>query len=516
MVLQLTGLAMKTAIESRLHRDRIMKGSPYGLRLGVIAFCSVYISLEASAVAAEAERPNIVFLYTDDQAPTAAGFAGNSQLETPHIDRIAREGVTLVNAFVTTPVCSPSRAGLASSRYSSELGIFDWINPRNEPEHGLDPNIVTWMEQLQAAGYRTGLFGKWHLGTADRFHPTLTGYDEFVGFRDGGRPPKDAVLEIDGHAVPTDGFIVDVVTDHALQFIEENRERPFLLSLHYREPHAAWLPTREEDWRPYKHLDVLLPQPDFPDLRVDKVKRMSREYYASVASVDRNVGRVLNALDESDLTENTVVVFTSDHGYHLGHHGLWYKGNAQWQTTKYPPQRWENIAPKQRPNLYDQALRVPTAVRWPRKIPAGSTVTQTVSNLDWYPTLLAMAGVEPLPDETVRGLNALPLLLGHEVEWDNDLYAEYSMRHGATTDMRAWRTPQWKMMIDFANDDREELYDLEHDPAEQVNLIEEGELSPAAAQARIDLTARILRRMQELNDPALPQGERQLLEERGF
>lgn len=446
-------------------------------------------------------RPNIVFILTDDLAPTATGFTGNRQLSTPNIDRIAREGVILSGAFVTTPVCSPSRAGLVASRYSSELGILDWINPREEPELGLDTKLVTWMQLLQQAGYRTGLFGKWHLGTADRFHPTRRGYDEFVGFREGGRPPKDAVLEIDGKDVQTKGFIVDVVTDHALEFLKRNAERPFLLSLHYREPHSAWLPTRQEDWLPFKDLDVLLPEPDFPKLNVRKVKRMTREYYASITSVERNVGRVLDLLDNLGIADNTIVIFTSDHGYHTGHHGLWFKGNAHWETIELPPQRWKNISRNRRPNLYDQALRVPAAVRWPAKITAGSTVSQTISNLDWYPTLLAMAGVELPESVEIRGRNAWPLLEGKSTEWDNNLYSEYSMRHGAKTDMRSWRTQQWKLVLDFANAGRNELYDLANDPQEATNLIESSD--PEAQQARKTLEAKIRGRMQQLNDAAL-------------
>jgi uncharacterized sulfatase len=446
-------------------------------------------------------RPNIVFILTDDLAPTAVGFAGNPQLRTPHIDRIAREGAILTQAFVTTPVCSPSRAGLVSSRYSSELGIPDWINPREEQELGLDVNLTTWMQLLQQDGYHTGLFGKWHLGTADRYHPTRRGYDEFVGFRDGGRPPRDAVLEIDGKDVKTEGFIVDVVTDHALTFLERNSQRPFLLSLHYREPHSAWLPTREEDWAPFKDLDVELPEPDFPKLNVRKVKRMTREYYASITSVDRNLGRVLEAIDRLGIGDNTIVIFTSDHGYNTGHHGLWFKGNAHWELTELPPQRWPKIARERRPNLYDQALRVPAAVRWPAKIRAGMTVPQMITNLDWYPTLLAMAKVDLPADVTIRGRNAWPMFQGQRIAWDNDLYTEYSMRHGSTTDMRGYRTPDWKLMIDFANEGRAELYDLKNDPAEHHNLIESSD--PAAQAARQELEARILTRMKELNDPAL-------------
>ncbi|MDP6058136.1 MAG: sulfatase-like hydrolase/transferase, partial [Pirellulaceae bacterium] len=220
----------------------------------------------------------------------------------------------------------------------------------------------------------------------------------------------------------------------------------------------------------------------------------------SVASVDRNLGRLLETLDELGLRENTIVIFTSDHGYHLGHHGLWYKGNAQWQLTKLPPQKWPGIAPKQRPNLLDQAIRVPCAVRWPKQIKAGTVVGETVSNLDWFPTLLAMAGIDLPTTVRIRGHNFLPLLRGEKIEWDNRLYCEYSMRHGATTDMRAARTPDWKLMIDFHNVGREELYDLRNDPGETRDLSSSTAAEHLAIKAQ--LAARIRSVMRELEDPA--------------
>lgn len=450
---------------------------------------------------AGATPPNIVFIYTDDQAPTAAGFAGNEELKTPNIDRIASEGITIPNAFTVTPVCSPSRAALVTSRYACELGILDWINPRSETELGLNPNTITWMELLQQAGYRTALSGKWHLGTADRYHPTLQGYDEFMGIRDGGCPPKNPVLEIDGHDTKTEGFTVDLVTEHALEFIKKNKAGPFLSSVHYREPHSAWLPTRDEDWEPYKNLDPTLPEPVHPDLNTKLVKKRTREYYASVASVDRNVGRILDLLDELKIAENTIVVFTSDHGYHNGHHGLWFKGNAHWVLNELPPQQYPNIARLRRPNMYDQALRVPTAIRWPAGLKGGRTVPQTMSNLDWYPTLLSMTQV-PIPDDlTLRGRDFTPMLKGLRIAWDNDLYSEYSMRHGAKTDMRSWRTPDWKYMIDFANPGREELYDLKSDPKELNNLSKS--IAPEHVAIREKFKAAIIARMKEIKDPLL-------------
>ncbi len=416
-----------------------------------------------------ASRPNILFVLTDDQAPTATGHTGHPHLRTPNIDRLFQEGAELRNSFVTTPVCSPSRAGLMTSRYSTELGILDWIHPRRESQLGLDPKWVTWPTLLSNAGYTTGLVGKWHLGTADRFHPTQMGYQYFMGFREGGTRPENPTLEVDGKPTEFDGLTTDILTDHAIGFVRRNRSGPFALSLHYRAPHSPWLPVAEEDWQPYSKLDPQLPDPEIPHLDTKKLKRMTREYLASVTSIDRNMGRLLSVLDELDIAGNTVVIFTSDHGYNLGHHGIWYKGNAQWQLTKLPPQRWPGIPPRQRPNLYDQSLRVPTAIRWPGTVPPGTVIEHTITNLDWYPTLLAIAEV-PQPSHTIRGRDFCSLLRGRDIPWDNDIYCEYSMRHGATTDMRAYRTPQWKLMIDLHNTGREELYDLAADPAEQSNL----------------------------------------------
>ena len=464
----------------------------------VASILGVFFAVGPLAVAADGTRPNIVFVYTDDQAPTAIGISGNPDLRTPRMDQLCRDGARLVNAFVTTPVCSPSRATLMTGCYASELGIDDWIHPRQEPALGLDPRRVTWPELLLKAGYRTGLVGKWHLGTQDRFHPTRNGFEYFMGFRTGGNRPQNPVLEIDGVNKTFQGFTADILTDHALQYVRKHRQDTFLLCLHYRAPHAAWLPVADVDWQPYKNLDPRIPNPKFPNLNVARIKKMTREYYASVASVDRNLGRLLDELDQLGLRDKTVVIFTSDHGYNLGHNGVWYKGNAQWQLTQLPKQRWPHIPARQRPNLYDQSLRVPAAVRWPGVISPGTVVRQTVSNLDWYSTLLAIAGVTPAESQSVRGRSFLPLLRGESLEWDNSLYAEYNMKHGAQTRMRALRAEGWKLMIDFANPGRKELYHLTEDPAETVNLADSERKDAQRIQRRF--RAEIVRRMRELGD----------------
>ena len=446
--------------------------------------------------------PNIVFIYTDDQAPFAVNAAGDKRFITPHIDRIFHEGAHLTNSFVTTPVCSPARVGLIASRYGTEMGITDWINPGRESTLGLNPKTPTWPQLLAAAGYQNGLFGKWHLGTADHYHPTKFGYHTFLGIRTGGCPPKNPVLELtDGTVTKVAGYTCDIFTDHALEFIKKNQQRPFLLSLHFRAPHAAWLPVRPEDWEPFKNLDPVIPNPDYPNLNIPVIKKRTREYLAAVKSVDRNVGRLLGLLEKLKLADNTIVVFTSDHGYNLGEHGVWYKGNAVRALTKNPPQQWPKIPASRRPNLWDTSLRVPTAVRWPAVIKPKSKITQTVTNLDWFPTLLSMAGVELPKQITIHGRDFTPLLKGQSVPWNNDLYAEYSMHHGAQTQMRAYRTPRWKLMQDFASPGRAELYDLTSDPQETTNLITSK--NPQHLQVRTELAAKLHKQMVQLKDPAL-------------
>ena len=447
-----------------------------------------------------AERPNILFVLTDDQAPWAVGAAGYKQIQTPHMDRLFGQGAYLPNAFVTTPVCSPSRASLMASRYGSELGITDWIHPAKEPQLGLDPAVVTWPEVLHEHGFATGLIGKWHLGTQDRFHPTKTGFDYFMGFREGGNRPKDPLLEKAGRRQVCKGLLPDILTDDAIAFLERNQGQPFLLCLHFRAPHAPWLPVADEDWAPYAELDPALPNPDYPKLDVKRLKRMTREYLASVSSVDRNLGRLVAALDRLALADNTIVIFTSDHGYNMGHNGIWHKGNGHWILTEMPPAT-ENVPRGQRPNMYDNSLRSPTAIRWPGVVQPGTVVDETISFLDFYPTILAMAGLPLPPGETVRGRNMVPLLQGRKIAWDNRIFGQYSTHHQSRTDMRMVRTPEWKLIRDLLNPERDELFDLGRDPAETTNRLHDA--APEVRRVVAELDALLVEKMREINDPVL-------------
>lgn len=460
--------------------------------------CLCLALLSAAAAGAPPPRPNVVFLYADDQAAWTIGALGNNQARTPNIDRLYREGAALRNAFTTTPVCSPSRAGLMTSRYGSELGVTDYLNPSAEPDNGLDPAVPTWPKILQATGYRTLFIGKWHLGVLDKYLPTRNGYDRFYGFRNGAGISKDPAVESDGAVKVVRGYTPDILTDEAVRFIRgQDGERPFLLNVHYWAPHAntanrtpdgdrTWLPLSDADWKPFRGLDPILPQADYPRLDVARAKRMMREYLASVASVDRNVGRVLDALDQTGMAEDTIVVFTSDHGYNLSHHGIWHKGNGRWLLI-------DNRGP--RANMYDHSLRVPAVVRWPRRLDAGLRIDEIVLNIDWFPTLLAMAGAA-LPEGTaIRGKSFLPLLERKDVRLRTAFYAEYKQKHAEQADQRMWRTRNWKLVRD-SREGMDELYDLRSDPQERRNLIDDVRPRVRKAAARLDRALR--RRMDEI------------------
>ncbi len=457
-----------------------------------------------SGVAAAADRPNILFLFTDDQAPWALGLSGHPYASTPNLDKLFKRGAYLTNAFTVTPVCSPSRAALLTGRYGTELGITDWLNPSREPHRGLDPSQSSWADDLKAASYTTGLVGKWHLGLDDRFHPKQFGFDYFMGLRGGGTTPANPTLEKDGEERKFYGLTTDILTSDALEFLRRNKEEQFALAVHYRAPHARWLPVADEDWAPFDKLDPEPPHPDFPDLDTERVKRMTREYLASVKGVDRNVGRILALLDELGITQSTVIIYSSDHGYSMGHNGIWHKGNGHWVLTKNPPAT-ANIPDGQRPNMWDNSIRVPTAVVWPGVIEPGVRITQTVSNLDWRPTLAEIAGAAVQEGAVIRGRSIVRLLRGRTEGWDNDFYAEYSTQHQSRTDMRMYRTPRWKLIRDFLNPERDELYNLSDDPEETNNLIRSND--PKVRNTIKELHSRILENMRRIGDPLLKVAE---------
>ncbi len=421
-------------------------------------------------------RLNIVSIVTDDQASWSVGAYGNRDARTPVMDRLAREGVLFRNAFVATPVCSPSRAGFLTGRYGTELGIRDWISPEEAASgSGLPPSTVTWPAILREHGWRTALVGKWHLGRSP--HPTAFGIDRFFGFLDGGNTPMDPTLEVDGREQRLKGSLPDILTDEAIRFATESRDQPFALLLHFRAPHLPYGPVPDVDSAALRDVDPVIP--DVRGLDEAQVKTWTRDYLASVHSVDRNVGRLLEALDRLGLAGKTIVLFTGDNGYNIGHHTIHTKGNGHWVAGGVPG--------PPRPNMFDTSLRVPLILKGPG-IPAGREAAGMVTQLDTLPTVLSLLGV-PLPAGLVQhGSDFSPILRGETVPWRDTVFGEYDMHHYTLARMRMIRTPRHKLVRYLGTSFQDELYDLVADPGEAHNLYRDD----SAKGIRAELEARLL------------------------
>ncbi|MBX3414524.1 MAG: sulfatase-like hydrolase/transferase [Pirellulales bacterium] len=445
------------------------------------------------ADAADVSRPNLIAIVTDDQGRWACGAYGNRDIHTPHLDRLAREGAIFTNAITATPVCSPSRAIYFSGRWPTQVGITDYFAVE-ETDAGAGIRASLWPASLQQAGYRTGLIGKWHLGTQPPFHPTRLGFDHFMGFLGGGNTPMDPTLEVAGEVRKLKGSLPDLLVDDALQFLRDNRERPFALSLHFRAPHRPYGPVPAEDAAHYESLDPQIP--DVRGLDVQQVKRSTRNYYASISSVDRNVGRLLDALDELELTENTWVVFTSDHGYNEGRHGVDTKGNAQWIIG--------GMAGPKVPNMWETSICVPLLMRWPAVIEPGTTIDAPVSNIDMYRTVLGGLGVAVPADCQAAGIDYSPLLRGEDLPERDALFGQYDLHNGGLAYLRMIRTRDYKYVRHFHTRFMDELYDLRHDPDEKHNLLDRRGGEATAIQARLaELQQRLTEWQRSIDDPLL-------------
>lgn len=449
----------------------------------------VFFLTLAPSRAEDGKRLNIIAIVTDDQARWSLGCYGNPDSKTPNMDRLAREGAKFLNAYVTTPVCSPSRASYLTGLYGTQVGITDWIAP-NEADAGLGlpATAITWPQVLQQNGYQTALIGKWHLGTKPEFHPTRHGFHHFMGFLGGGNQPIDPTVEVNGKDQKLKGPLADLVTDDALGFVETNRSKPFALCLHFREPHAPYGPVAEQDLAPFKGLDPTIPKAS--GLDPAQVKRLTRDYYASIHSVDRNLGRLLAKLDELKLTERTLVLFTSDHGYMIGHHTLWHKGNGIWIAG--------GINGPTRPNMFEESIRVPLLIRGPG-IKAGQEVATPVSNIDTFAAVLGLLGIALPQGSKQQGLDFAPLLRGGKMAERTALFGQYDLHNGALAYMRMIRTDQWKLVRNPRGNGMDELYDLQNDPGELRNLARD----PKSQKVRLELQERLTAWQKSIDDPLL-------------
>jgi len=407
---------------------------------------------------AESAQLNIVFILTDDQGVWAAGCYGNPEIRTPNIDRLAQEGMLFRNFFVATPVCSPSRATFLTGRIPSQHGIHDWIREGN-----VWPNVAQYIERevcytdvLARYGWVCGLSGKWHLGASQI---PQHGFAHWYVHQRGGGPYYNAPMIRDGKLINEPGYITDKITDDALEFLEAHAHtpQPFYLSVHYTAPHSPW------DCHPQEIVDSYddcpfesCPQEPRHPWAISLTDRclgnreMLKGYFAAVTAMDMNVGRILDKLEELGIREDTLVIFASDNGFSCGHHGFWGKGNG--------------TNPR---NMYENSIKVPFIASHPGHIPAGVVQEAMVSAYDFMPTLLEYVGLPVPQGRNIVGQSFLPILLG-QTDSGRDhvvIYDEYG-------NTRMIRTERWKYVHRYP-DGPNELWDLENDPDERRNLVDD-------------------------------------------
>ena len=495
------------------------------MRIAIYSFSFVLFAL-IHCLLAQDQRPNIIFIMSDDHAQQAISAYGDQLINTPNIDRIANEGIRFANSFVTNSICAPSRAVLLTGKYSH-------LNRLRDNRDTFDGGQMTFPKLLQKAGYQTAIAGKWHLKSDP------TGFDEWRVLRGQGEYYNPTIRDSTGEQQII-GYVSDVITDLALDALENrDREKPFCLLVHHKAPHRNWMPDT-------KHLkefsDINLPLPatfydDYSgrestagsaDMRIDdmylsadmklqpedyasetgtgghlewaknaprnwknsyqrmtdeqraawdahydeineafraanlsgnallewKYQRYVKDYLRCIRSVDDNVGRLLQYLDENGLADNTVVIYTSDQGFYLGEHG--------WYDKRF---------------MYEESMRTPLVVRMPGQIRPGEVSQRLVSNLDWAPTILSFAGVE-IPDD-MQGQALQPLWGDHKsIDWRSSLYYHYyEYPHGWHTVKRHYgvRTDRYKLIHFYHDVDTWELFDLQADPAELKNLYKSSE-----------------------------------------
>lgn len=427
-------------------------------------------------------KPNILVIMADDMGHWSLACAGNSDVHTPNLDRLAVSGTRFENFFCVSPVCSPARASLLTGRIPSQHGVHDWLKLGNidDPDgqyRGKDrpieylQGIKGFTDYLAQGGYTCGLSGKWHLG--DNGTPQKS-HSFWKAHAFGGGSYTDYQLFEDGKLETKNRYITDVITDNAVDFLNQHKDKNFCLSVHYTAPHSPW--DKEDHpasiWDLYNDCDFTA-TPDLPvnPLQIDTApagtgkrrKELLQGYYTAITAMDRGIGILLDQLEAQGLRENTLVIFTSDNGMNMGHHGVWGKGNAT-----YPQ------------NMWDTSVKVPVIFSWPGTVPQNSLCESMLSHYDVFPTLLDLADI-PNPEEDLPGRSFANYLKGEAPPVDQDvvIYDEYGP-------VRMIRTAGHKL-VHRHPDGPHEFYDLKNDPDELENRIDDKAFAPniQALQTRL-------------------------------
>lgn len=429
------------------------------------------------------KRPNLLFIMSDDHSANAISAYNDQLMETPNIDRIADDGMRLDHVYCTNSLCAPSRATILTGNYSHENGV------RGLSEH-FDGSQQTFPKLMQADGYQTAIIGKWHLGHGDKSDPT--GFDYWTVFPDQGDYYNPEMIEL-GESKVVEGYATDIITDKSEEWLDNrDEEKPFMLMVHHKAPHRPWHPP-EKYKNLFDHQEIPIPETFYDnyqqsnaaknanmrieDLKEEDVKqkvpdglssqevkewkfqRYMKDYLGCVKSIDDNVGRLLDYLDKNHLTENTIIVYTSDQGFFLGDHG--------WYDKRF---------------MYEESIQMPFVIRYPKEVQPASVCKKMIINNDFAPTFLDFAGIKV--EEPMHGESFRHLLKGKETgQWRDAIYYRYfehltihnvPAHYGIRTDrykliyyygepldvigaVKKQTTPEW------------ELFDMKRDPYELMN-----------------------------------------------
>ena len=414
------------------------------------------------------EKPNIVFILADDMGWSDLPCYGNKFNEAPNIDKLAEAGMRFTNAYAACPVCSPTRASIQSGQYPARVGVIDFITghwrpyeevivPKNRTQY-LPPKIETIAEVLKKAGYTTGYFGKWHLGNSKETGPGNQGYDEVHEYVGGGyfnpkfKPEPEKEYS---------GRLSEILTEMGEDFIEENREKPFFLFLAHYDVHVQ-LDAEKKLISKYLRKEK---NDGYPGNAV---------YAAMIEHVDNSVGRIILRLEKLGLDENTIVIYFSDNGGLIGRFDkiplldkrsipVYENNPLKYIATSNAPLRAE------KGTVYEGGIREPLIIKWPGKIKPGTISPAIVTSVDFYPTILELAGIGK-PDQDLDGISLLPALLENKYDKERAIFWHYPVYHHEQP-MGAVRKGDWKLVQNFVTK-KFSLYNLKADISEAMNLSE--------------------------------------------
>jgi len=403
----------------------------------------------------------MVIVLSDDQGWGDLSVHGNSNLSTPSIDSLARDGA-MFERFYVSPVCSPTRAELLTGRYHPRGGVFSTSTGGER----LDLDERTLGDAFRAAGYATGAFGKWHNGTQYPYHPNARGFDEYYGFPSGHWGNYfSPILEHNGELVRGNGFIIDDLTDHALDFIEQNKDKPFLCYLPYNTPHSP-MQVPDSFYERFDGAELSMRHRDPESEDVPK----TRVALAMVENIDWNVGRVLARLDELDLSEDTIVLYFSDNG-----------------PNSF---RWNEGMKGRKGSTDEGGVRVPALMRWPGKIEPGLRISKIAAAIDLLPTFADLTGISLSSEKPLDGVSLKPLLMGAAEDWpQRRIFSHWRGKVSVRTDR-------------FRLDDDGALFDMVADPGQRLDVaVDHPEEADSLVRARDEWKAELLPGLGEADRP---------------